>query len=252
VETRPASDEAPIPPADGLAFDELRPQRRGRVEPSEPTAGGPLRSAPAWRPPARAPIAYMKHRRQGGADVKWGIEHLRVTLRDDSGETVVIEQSKDGAIRCEQANGVAEEDRGRAGYANRREHGHGCRGRATRRCAGLRKARSPEPRAKRPRVADEPSNEKKKGARPRGTRGRPREKARLAGLDPDQGQPTPGASSPSRVGGQFKVLRSATSYGRCSTSASTRTGSRGRTPKLLGCFPIDAEHKARARGAGAP
>jgi hypothetical protein len=34
VEHPSGKDEAAIPPADGLAFDELRPLRRGRVEPS--------------------------------------------------------------------------------------------------------------------------------------------------------------------------------------------------------------------------
>ena len=65
VEHPSGKDEAPIPPADGLGFDELRPQRRGRVEPSGrlwkalAIGAGVAATASAY--------AYMKHRRQGGA-----------------------------------------------------------------------------------------------------------------------------------------------------------------------------------------
>lgn len=33
--------------------------------------------------------------------MKWGVQHVRVTLESDSGETVVIEQSPDGRVKCE-------------------------------------------------------------------------------------------------------------------------------------------------------
>jgi hypothetical protein len=33
--------------------------------------------------------------------VKWGVQNVRVTLENESGETVVIEQSPDGRVKCE-------------------------------------------------------------------------------------------------------------------------------------------------------
>ena len=36
--------------------------------------------------------------------MKWGVQQVRVTLEDsESGETVVIEQSPDGRVKCEGA-----------------------------------------------------------------------------------------------------------------------------------------------------
>lgn len=66
VEHPSGKDEAAIPPADGLAFDELRPQRRGRADPP-----GRLWKALAIGAGVAATgagaYAYMKHRREGGA-----------------------------------------------------------------------------------------------------------------------------------------------------------------------------------------
>jgi hypothetical protein len=33
--------------------------------------------------------------------VKWGVQHVKVTLENESGETVVIEQSPNGRVKCE-------------------------------------------------------------------------------------------------------------------------------------------------------
>lgn len=33
--------------------------------------------------------------------MKWGVQHVKVTLESESGETVVIEQSPDGRVKCE-------------------------------------------------------------------------------------------------------------------------------------------------------
>lgn len=33
--------------------------------------------------------------------MKWGVQHVKVTLENESGETVVIEQSPDGRVKCE-------------------------------------------------------------------------------------------------------------------------------------------------------
>jgi len=65
VENPSGRDEASIPPADGLAFDELRPQRRGRA-----AAPGRMWQALAIGAGVAATgagaYAYMKHRRDGG------------------------------------------------------------------------------------------------------------------------------------------------------------------------------------------
>jgi hypothetical protein len=37
--------------------------------------------------------------------VKWGVQNVKVTLENESGETVVIEQSADGRVKCEPGKG---------------------------------------------------------------------------------------------------------------------------------------------------
>jgi hypothetical protein len=141
--------------------------------------------------------------------VKWGIEHLKVTLRDDSGETVVIEQSKDGAIRCEQANGIAAEGRGRA-RANRREpdEGAGSRQATGRRESGTPKRGAPKHGRRGPRGTSEQSAKKPKA------RGQaevaPREAAGSLDWLPTKDSKAWGVLARSGSG-QFKVLRSASS-----------------------------------------
>jgi hypothetical protein len=65
VEDPSGSDEAPIPPADGLAFDELRPLRKGRVDPPSRMLRALAIGASVAATGAGA-YAYLKHRRHGG------------------------------------------------------------------------------------------------------------------------------------------------------------------------------------------
>jgi hypothetical protein len=65
VEDPSGSDEAPIPPADGLGFDELRPQRRGRVDPPSRMLRA-LAIGAGVAATGAGVVAYMKHRRHGG------------------------------------------------------------------------------------------------------------------------------------------------------------------------------------------
>ena len=173
--------------------------------------------------------------------MKWGIEHLKVTLRDDSGETVVIEQSKDGAVRCEQANGAP----------RRAEPAVSRRDPLTTPAAepaAASRAASPraeaEPRAKSQRRRRARSNEKKEGheARSEATPQKP------GSLD---WQPTKDSNSwgvLARSGrGQFKVLRRATSVWSLFYERLDADGYRVANAELLACFPIDAEHTARAK-----
>ena len=111
--------------------------------------------------------------------MKWGIEHLRVTLRDDSGETVVIEQSKDGAIRCEQANGAPQTIAAEPA-ANRHEA-------RTASTAAARAQEEPEPRARSPRRAQARKNKPRtaREPRPEATPEKPYLSLRLD-IDPEQ------------------------------------------------------------------
>jgi len=172
--------------------------------------------------------------------VKWGIEHLKVTLRDDSGETVVIEQSKDGAIRCEQANGAPRKPA--AEPAARREPPAAAEPAAASRVASPRAESDTPAKSQRRRRAR--SNEKKavREARPDAAPGK------SGSLD---WQPTKDNNSwgvLARSGrGQFKVLRKATSVWSLFYERLDVDGHRAADAELLGCFPIDAEFKARAR-----
>jgi len=173
--------------------------------------------------------------------VKWGIEHLRVTLRDDSGETVVIEQSKDGAIRCEQANGAPRKAEPAAPH--REPHTDvAAESPAAARVASPR-AES-EPRAKGQRRRRARSNEKKEGREAK-AEATPRKSGSL------DWQPTKDSNSwgvLARSGrGQFKVLRRASSVWSLFFERLDADGYRVANAELLACFPIDAEHKARAR-----
>jgi len=166
--------------------------------------------------------------------VKWGIEHLKVTLRDDSGETVVIEQSKDGAIRCEQANG------------------------APRRAEPEASHREPQsapaaPREAAAREVPEARTKRRKG--PRGGGKKPAREARSEATPGKPGsldwQPTKDSNTwgvLARSGrGQFKVLRRASSVWSLFFERLDVDGYRVANAELLACFPIDAEYKARAR-----
>jgi hypothetical protein len=169
--------------------------------------------------------------------VKWGIEHLKVTLRDDTGETVVIEQSKDGAIRCEQANG------------------------ARRKAAAEPAATRREPDTASPAASPAPAREEPKPrakSRRHGPRGSGKKEAREARPDAARARPRSLDWNPTKDGtawgilaksgsGQFKILRNATSVWSLFYERLDAEGNRVADAKLLGCFPIDAEHKARAK-----
>jgi hypothetical protein len=174
--------------------------------------------------------------------VKWGIEHLKVTLRDDSGETVVIEQSKDGAIRCEQANGSPRKTEAEPA-ANRREPDKAPASPAPAAASPAQAQRAPEARAKSPRRgrragAKKPARE----ARPEVARERP------GSLDwiPTKDAKAWGVLAKSGSG-QFKVLRSASSTWSLFYERLDADGKLAAYPEPLGCFPIDMEHMARAK-----
>ncbi len=175
--------------------------------------------------------------------MKWGIEHLRVTLRDDSGETVVIEQSKDGAIRCEQANGVA-----RKAAAEPAANHHEADTAST---AAARAKEEPEPRAKSPRRAQARKNKPKTAREPRSEATPEKPEAAPARPASLQWAPTRDGNAWGILarsgGGQFKILRDATSLWSLYYERLDMEGNQAANAKLLGCFPIDAEHKARAR-----
>jgi hypothetical protein len=178
--------------------------------------------------------------------VKWGIEHLKVTLRDDAGETVVIEQSKDGAIRCEQANGARRTNAAEPA-ADRREAP------AAERAANRREApaapaaaarEEPEARAKSPRRRRARSSGKNE-AREVQPEVRP---AKPGSLDWHPTKDSKAWGVVARSGsGQFKVLRSASSVWSLFYERLDANGQRIAKAELLACFPIDAEHKARAK-----
>ena len=173
--------------------------------------------------------------------MKWGIQHLRVTLRDDSGETVVIEQSKDGAIRCEQANAAPR--RAEPAAPHREPHTAAAAEPAAAARVASPRAES-EPRAKGQRRRRAQSNEKKEGRAAR-SEATPRKSGSL------DWQPTKDNNSwgvLARSGrGQFKVLRKASSVWSLFYERLDADGYRVANAELLACFPIDAEHKARAR-----
>jgi hypothetical protein len=94
-----------------------------------------------------------------------------------------------------------------------------------------------------------PGRQESPGPRPR-RRGPTAAPARpaLAGVGPDQGWQCLG--HPRQVGraDQFKILRDATSVWSLYYERLDAEGNRvAANAKLLGCFPIDAEHKARAK-----
>lgn len=173
--------------------------------------------------------------------MKWGIEHLRVTLRDDSGETVVIEQSKDGAIRCEQANGAPRRAEPSAPHSEPHTAA-AAEPPAAARVASPRE--ESEPRAKSQRRRRARSNEKKE-MREATSEAAPRKSGSL------DWQPTKDNNSwgvLARSGrGQFKVLRRASSVWSLFYERLDADGYRVANAELLACFPIDAEHKARAK-----
>jgi len=170
--------------------------------------------------------------------VKWGIEHMKVTLRDESGETVVIEQSKDGAIRCEQAGGAPRPTPPEP----------------------ARPPQEPKPAPASPAARDaEPRAKSPSRGRPRGSGKRAARPARPAAA-PAPAPTTSGSLEwvPTRDGkawgvlarsgaGQFKILRSATSTWSLFFERLDANGNLAAFPEPLGCFPIGMDHKARAR-----
>ena len=165
--------------------------------------------------------------------MKWGIEHLKVTLRDDAGETVVIEQSKDGAIRCEQANGAPRKAAAEPASARRDA--------PTAPAAAGPARKEPESRAKSARRGSIRSRVKKDApeARPEAASKGP---GRLDWI-PIKDSKAWGVVAKSGSG-QFKVLRSASSIWSLFYERLDADGKLAAHPELIACFPIDQEYKA--------
>ncbi len=177
--------------------------------------------------------------------MKWGVENVRITLKDDSGETVVIEQNQNGEVRCAQQSKAKESSAVRA----------------------ERRSEPVKPEPAKP--ADPAKSEDKKAAtaenpkRPKGRRGPRKSKpdsTPKAVTKPEAPKGRPGSLEwaptkdskawgvVARSGsGQFKVLRTASSVWALFYERLDADGALAAQPEPLGCFPVDQEDKARAR-----
>lgn len=178
--------------------------------------------------------------------MKWGVENVKITLRDDSGETVVIEQDRAGQVRCAQQSKAKESGAGKAETrrsepAKAAEAGKPAEpGKSEDTKAA--KAEAPKPKGPRGPRKSKPDSKPKAEARPETSKGRP---GSLEWASTKDGKAW-GVLARSGSG-QFKILRTASSVWALFYERLDADGALAAQPEPLGCFPVDQEDKARAR-----
>lgn len=179
--------------------------------------------------------------------MKWGVENVKVTLKDESGETVVIEQGRDGLVRCAQAKPKSASDMS-PGKSERRQA----------------EPAAPQPAAGKPEETHRAPAAERRDDSPRRAKGPRKPRKSKAEAQPEvqpaapKGRPGSLEWSPAKdgkawgilaksPGGQFKILRTASSIWALFFERLDGNGALVAQPEPLGCFPIDQEDKARAR-----
>ncbi len=169
--------------------------------------------------------------------MKWGVQHVKVTLENDSGETVVIEQSPDGRVKCEPGK------QGKSERAANTAPPKAAESRTEAKAAAAPKAAKPKggrrsdaaPKAEEaPKTAEPPKGRAQAKARGKGPR-----KGSLKWA-PVKDHEYDGFAAPSS-GGQFKALIAKDSQWALFYEL------KGTWPKHIGCFRKVDKAKERAQ-----
>ena len=166
--------------------------------------------------------------------MKWGVHHVKVTLENDSGETVVIEQSPDGRVKCEPGKPGKSERSANTAPPKAAESRTEAKAAPAPRAAKPKEGRRAEKSEEAPKSAEAPKGRAQ--AKPRG-KGPKKGSLKWA---PVKDHEYDGFAAPSG-GGQFKALIAKDSQWALFYEL------KGTWPKHIGCFRKVDKAKERAQ-----